>query len=131
MATSSSTDSTDGYKNTKAQLSTRGIRNVTSVIPKIPKTLLEAGEAGDEGDLVDLSVAENWLIRDEILAIERDVVENKLGPEVGFNFDSPIAFSVRFARIRISLSIGSPAVIGIPQTSSPFCNLQHINHGPI
>ncbi|KAF2235968.1 PLP-dependent transferase [Viridothelium virens] len=65
----------------KGRLSDRGRDNVDSVIPRIPKTILEAGSTPDEDGIIDMSVAENWLIRDEILEIEREVVESKLHPE--------------------------------------------------
>ena len=66
------------------RLSDRGMDNVATVIPRIPKTILEAGNTPDEEDIVDMSVAENWLIRDEILKIEKEVVEKKVRSEVSF-----------------------------------------------
>lgn len=68
----------------KGRLSDRGMSNVTTVIPRIPKTILEAGNTHDEEEIIDMSVAENWLIRDEILKIEKEVVEKKLRSEVRF-----------------------------------------------
>ena len=67
---------------TQGYLSERGMMSVTSVVPRIPKTVLEAGDTLDEGNVVDISVAENWLVRDDILNIVKEIIAQKLQPEV-------------------------------------------------
>lgn len=66
----------------KSYLSERGHANVSHVMPIIPKTILEAGWIPNEDFVIDLSMAENWMIRDEILEIERAVVRDHLNHEV-------------------------------------------------
>lgn len=70
---------------TKGGLSSRGMKNVNTVIPLMPKTVLEAGDTPNEGDIVDMSVAENWLIRKEVLEIEKEVAEKQLQSEVRYS----------------------------------------------
>ena len=64
------------------QLSKRGDANVSNIMPRIPRTILEAGWAPHEDSIIDLSIAENWLIRDEILEIQKTVVTDYLNREV-------------------------------------------------
>ena len=77
----------------KGRLSQRGVANVTSFIKRMPKNIMDAGNTADESVIVDLSVAENWLIRDEILQIQRRVVQNNLHAEVSLS--SCISFNGR------------------------------------
>ena len=64
------------------QLSKRGDANVTNILPRIPKTILEAGWVPNEDFTIDLSMAENWLIHDEVLEIQKTVVTDYLNREV-------------------------------------------------
>ena len=64
------------------QLSKRGDANVSNIMPRIPRTILEAGWVPNEDSIIDLSIAENWLIRDEILEIQKTVVTDYLNREV-------------------------------------------------
>ena len=64
------------------KLSKRGDANVSNIMPRIPTTILEAGWVLNEDSIIDLSIAENWLIRDEILEIQKTVVANYLNREV-------------------------------------------------
>ena len=64
------------------QLSRRGDANVSNAMPRIPRTVLEAGWVPNEDSLIDLSMAENWLIREEILEIQKTVVADHLNREV-------------------------------------------------
>lgn len=65
------------------QLSKRGNANVSNILPRIPRTILEAGWVPNEDSVIDLSIAENWLIRDEILDIQKTVEAEYLTREVG------------------------------------------------
>ncbi len=56
------------------QLFKRGAANVSDILPKISRTILEVGGVPDEDFMIDLSIAENWLIRDEILEIQKTIV---------------------------------------------------------
>jgi len=49
------------------QLSQRGNANVSAIMPRVPKSFLTAELS--TGDIIDLSLAEDWLVRDEILKI--------------------------------------------------------------
>ena len=64
------------------QLSKRGDANVSNIMPRIPRTILEAGWVANERPIIDLSIAENWLIRNEILEIQKNVVGDYLKSEV-------------------------------------------------
>ena len=66
------------------QLSKRGNANVSNIMPHIPKTILEAGWVPNEDSVIDLSIAENWLIRDEILDIQKTCNAEYLNREVGY-----------------------------------------------
>lgn len=62
-------------------LSKRGDANVSNILPRIPRTILEAGWVSNEDSIIDLSIAENWLIRDEILEIQKKVVTDYFNRE--------------------------------------------------
>ena len=64
------------------QLSKRGDANVSNIMPRIPTTILQAGWVPHEDSIIDLSMAENWLIRDEILEIQKTAIANHLDHEV-------------------------------------------------
>ena len=65
------------------QLSKRGNTNVSNILPRIPRTILQAGWVPNEDSVIDLSIAENWLIRDEILDIQKTAEAEYLNREVG------------------------------------------------
>jgi hypothetical protein len=60
-------------------LSARGSLNLTQVLGRIPPQLLNPTERSDE---IDLSMAENRLIREEILQLARSAIENSLRSKV-------------------------------------------------
>ena len=60
-------------------LSSRGHLNLTQVIAKIPKSILEPTS---NPNVVDLSMAENHLIREEILCIVKSSIAKNLHLEV-------------------------------------------------
>ena len=66
----------------EGRLSQRGVGNVANLIKRMPKTILDAGNTADESSIIDLSVAENWLIRNGILEIQRSVVQDSLQAQV-------------------------------------------------
>lgn len=70
-------------------LSQRGRANIERVMARIPKAIL-AGTKKTEStnsldDCIDLSMAENWLIRSEVLAICKAAIDN--------NFDTHVSDS--------------------------------------
>lgn len=60
-------------------LSSRGHLNLTQVIAKIPKSILEPSP---NPNAIDLSMAENHLIREEILQIVKSSIAGDLRSEV-------------------------------------------------
>lgn len=60
-------------------LSARGNLNLTQVLGRIPPQLLNPTERHNE---IDLSMAENRLIREEILQLARSAIENSLCSKV-------------------------------------------------
>lgn len=64
------------------KLSQRGSANVSNIMPRIPKAILESGWIPNEGSIIDMSMAENWLIRDEVLEIQKNVANDNLNHEV-------------------------------------------------
>lgn len=68
-------------------LSQRGRANIEGIMARIPKTIL-AGTKSTEStnrlsDSIDLSMAENWLVRNEVLAICKAAIKD--------NFDSHVS----------------------------------------
>lgn len=59
--------------------SARGYSNLTDIIAKVPKSLLEPSSNPDE---IDLSFAENWTIRREVLDIVKRAIEAEFGAHV-------------------------------------------------
>ena len=61
------------------RLSSRGRFNVTKTIAQLPQAMLENDSKGTNGEhykkSIDLSMAENWLIRDEVLSISKPAIE--------------------------------------------------------
>lgn len=60
-------------------LSSRGHLNLTQVIAKMPKSILEPTS---NPNVIDLSMAENHLIREEILQIAKSSVAGNLQSKV-------------------------------------------------
>ena len=64
-------------------LSQRGRSNILEVMSKIPKSLLgDSKSRWSETDPIDLSVAENWLIRNEVLEICKSVINQRFQTHV-------------------------------------------------
>ena len=71
---------TDGAQ---PKLSKRGQINIDEIMARVPKSILEEKpQAPTEAGPIDLSVAENWLIRDEILEICKPGIQRSLDREV-------------------------------------------------
>ena len=71
----------------KAGISQRGWSNVAMIMPKIRGAVAE--RANKTSSNIDLSTAENWLIREEVLEICRTAIQDNLKPKVchnGFQF---------------------------------------------
>ena len=65
-------------------LSDRGRSNITQIMSRVPKKLLGDSESKLNGSsTIDLSMAENWLIRNEVLEICRFAIDRKLQTHVG------------------------------------------------
>ena len=67
-------------------LSRRGHSNLTNTFTRMPKNMLEANgndvNNGGYHESIDLSMAENWLIREEVLAICKPAIERYFGGHV-------------------------------------------------
>lgn len=61
-------------------LSPRGIDNVDATLEKINAAVEE--RAKKQNNNIDLSTSENWLIRDELIQICKDAVQNNLAAKV-------------------------------------------------
>lgn len=61
-------------------LSTRMRNIIATVMPKIAATV--AQKTSTSHSVVDLATAENWLVRDELLAIFKEAIARDLIPEV-------------------------------------------------
>jgi hypothetical protein len=59
------------------QLSSRMQKPATAILPKIAATIAERTSARTSRKL-DLSTAENWLIRPELVEIYKDAIQNQL-----------------------------------------------------
>jgi hypothetical protein len=70
--------------------SSRGRSNLTNIMQKIPKAILEGTKdtnlLSTKNNLIDLSMAENWLIRPEVLEICKSAIQN--------NFESHVRISI-------------------------------------
>ena len=62
-------------------LSSRGHLNLTQVVAKIPKSIREPA-LDPNADIIDLSMAENHLIRGEVLQILKSSIARDLRAEV-------------------------------------------------
>ena len=73
-------------------LSRRGHSNVIETMAQLPKAMLESIDDDTDGrgyqEPIDLSVAENWLIREEVLGIGKLAIEK--------HFDGQVSFTHRF-----------------------------------
>ncbi len=68
---------------TMDHLSQRGRSNIVEIMSKVPKSLLEDSKSkSSETDRIDLSVAENWLIRNEVLEICKSVINQRFQTHV-------------------------------------------------
>ena len=79
-------------------LSQRGCSNITSVLSQVPKALLEDSKKGkhkEKSESVDLSMAENWVIRKEVIKICKKAISK--------DFDTHVSFSIicMFYRLRV------------------------------
>lgn len=59
------------------QLSSRMQKPVLAILPKIAATIAERTNARTSRK-IDLSTAENWLIRPELVEIYKDAIQNQL-----------------------------------------------------
>jgi hypothetical protein len=62
------------------QLSHRGEVNITQIMARIPKAMLDGTKnvkcTNSIDDTIDLSMAENWLLRPEVLQLCKEAVQN-------------------------------------------------------
>lgn len=72
--------STDAETKPRHNLSKRGWANVEAIMPKIKGAVSERMSKTTSN--IDLSTAENWLIRPELVEICRIAIAEKLGPRV-------------------------------------------------
>jgi hypothetical protein len=63
-----------------AGLSKRGAANVDAILPSISAALLERTKP--TAPRIDLSTAENWLMRNEIIEMTKDAIAQELKPHV-------------------------------------------------
>jgi hypothetical protein len=67
-------------------LSQRGRANIEGVMARIPKAILAGTKSSKSssslGDDIDLSMAENWLIRKDVLAICKAAIEDDFDTNV-------------------------------------------------
>ena len=65
-------------------LSERGRSKITQIMSRVPKKLLGDSESKLNGSsIIDLSMAENWLIRNEVLEICKFAIDQKFQTHVG------------------------------------------------
>jgi hypothetical protein len=72
--------STDGETKPTHNLSERGWANVEAIMPKIKGAVSE--RMSNATSNIDLSTAENWLIRPELVELCRIAITEKVGPRV-------------------------------------------------
>ena len=66
-------------------LSERGTLNLTAIMSQVPKAILEGSKCSIvDGRGIDLSMAENWLIRNEVLDISKAAIQNTFEAHVRF-----------------------------------------------
>lgn len=65
---------------TDSNLSERGWATVEGILPKIKDTVAERSKKVNTN--IDLSTAENWLIRPELVNICKDAIDENLSPKV-------------------------------------------------
>lgn len=70
------------------QLSARGRSNVMEIMSRVPKNLLQDDEnISDGNDQINLSMAENWLVRNEVLEICKNAISHIFGKEVKISIE--------------------------------------------
>lgn len=62
-------------------LSTRGAGNVDAVLPKISAAVEERAKKSNKN--IDMGTSENWLIRQELIALCKDAIQEGLAEKVG------------------------------------------------
>jgi C4-type Zn-finger protein len=67
----------------KPNLSKRGWATVEGILPKIKDTVAERTKKQNTN--IDLSTAENWLLRPELIDICKDAINQDLSSRVGFD----------------------------------------------
>lgn len=73
-------------------LSVRGLTNISRIMSRVPKSLLEEPE--DEVITeIDLSMAENWVNRAEVLKILKGAVRDNLAEDVSHTICFLLCFS--------------------------------------
>ncbi len=82
-----------------ATLSKRGARNVDIYVGHLPVTLTEVV---DDSNWIDLSFAENYAVRKEVLEIFREVAGTQVTEKVGQSNDTPPCGDPTNIAIRIS-----------------------------
>ncbi|MCJ1271570.1 hypothetical protein MMC22_011472 [Lobaria immixta] len=100
-------------------LSARMSGNIAAILPKIASTIAERTTNGPAK--IDLSTAENWLLRPELLALCRDVISRNLTTDVhGFDFHFRIRANVNIIVVNLpafSLTLTSAL---LPALASAF-----------
>ena len=67
-------------------LSERGRSNIIEIMSRVPKKLLGGTESkSNRSSIIDLSMAENWLIRNEVLEVCRFAIDQKFQAHVSHN----------------------------------------------
>jgi hypothetical protein len=62
-----------------ASFSARGADNLANIMTKIPKSLLEPTSSPGQ---INLSFAENWVVREEVLATVKAAIDEQLNAHV-------------------------------------------------
>lgn len=81
-------------------LSARMSGNIAAILPKIASTIAERTSNGPAK--IDLSTAENWLLRPELLALCRDVISR--------NLTTDVRKLLRISRDRVKARFSPPAL---------------------
>ena len=64
-------------------LSERGRSNISEIMSRVPQKLLgDSKSKSDKSSVIDLSMAENWLIRNEVLEICKFAINKKFQKHV-------------------------------------------------
>ena len=65
-----------------ARLSKRGLGNVEAIWPRISEASAERDEINTGAPVIDLSTSENWLVRNELIALYKKAVQDSFGCNV-------------------------------------------------